>query len=114
MPLIHNRVVYAQNVALSAKGISRIPAPHWQNRLRHRSVELRRIDIANHPIHTGFHVVLVMAVKEPVLILTRRKFNQDAPHRWHIDRMLERTPLSLPVYHPKEMAVQMDRMMHHR
>ena len=64
------------------------------------------LSVADHPRHARFHVIEQMTVEDPVALFVGEKFDRRLTHWRHINRVLERRKLAL--------AVQMQRMMHHR
>ena len=72
------------------------------------------LGVADHPRHAGFHVIEQMTMKHPVSLFVGEKFDGCLSHWRHINRVLERRKLALAVEQPEEVAVQMQRMMHHR
>ena len=60
------------------------------------------------------HVHQHMAMERPVPHCIRRKVERDLCTRQNIDDIFARILALLPVHHLKEMAVQMDRVRHHR
>ena len=72
------------------------------------------LGIAEHPRHAGFHVVQQMTVEHPVALFVGEKLDRRLAHRRHIDRVLERRKIAAAIEQSEKVAMQMQRMMHHR
>ena len=69
--------------------------------------------VLNDPGHAVLHVIKQVAVKKPIARLVGVEFDDRRGHGGHIDGVLERGIVALPVDHAEEVAVQVDRMVHH-
>src|SRR3546814_13951249 len=64
--------------------------------------------------HPRVHVEQQMAMESPVARRIGGQVEADLAARQHIDGVLARIAAGMAVHHLEEMAVQMDRMGHHR
>ena len=64
--------------------------------------------------HPRMHVQQHVAVKRPVADCVGGQVERDLAARQDVDGMLARMMAGIAVHHLEEMAVQMDRMRHHR
>ena len=70
--------------------------------------------ITEDPRHAGVHVVEQVAVEQPVAALVGLELDRPLAHRRDVDGVLQRRSVPLAFEHSEEVAVQVNRVVHHR
>ena len=68
----------------------------------------------NHASHAALHVVQEVAVEKPVTEFICVKLDHYGGHGSDVNGVFERCMASVAIDDPKEMVMEMHRMMHHR